>query len=138
MSVGTQRGSEQWRSAPPASSLVCIYRNGANAGILRTTARHRKETGVQGRNSYAIKIRTQQQKQEQFAFSEFEVHSQLTREPQRNHTQFEFQPVKVRPQQSCQRKQQVQNDISEVETLSNVRTKQPQRDFTQSTFAVDG
>lgn len=91
---------------------------------------------MQGRNSYAIKIRTQQQKQEQFAFSEFEVESQLTGEPQRKHTQFELQPVKVRAQQIRWRIQQVQNNIK-IEPFSGIAEEQPEHEFAQSIFQVD-
>jgi hypothetical protein len=110
----------------------------SNAGILRTTAGHRNKQGVQGRNSYAIKIRAQQQKQEQFAFSEFKIENEFTREPQRKHAKLEFKPVKVRSQQSWQLNQQVQNDISEFKTLDNLRKKQPQRESAQSVFQIDG
>jgi len=93
---------------------------------------------VQGRNSYAIKIRTQQQKQEQFAFSKFEVQNKFTREPQRKHAEHKFQPVKIGRQPVSERNKQVQSDIGEVKSFSHILKEQPQPEFSRSVFEVEG
>jgi len=87
---------------------------------------------VQGRNSYAIKIRTQQQEQEQFAFSEFEVQSEFAGNAQGINAGFELAPVRFCPQQVRQRNQQVQSDIRTVEPLDNIRKEQPQHSFAEN------
>ena len=79
---------------------------------------------MQGRNSYAIEIRAQQQKQKQFAFSELKIQNELTREQPRNDAGFKFQPVKIWPQHR-ERIRQVQGGISEIETLGSIRKEQP-------------
>jgi hypothetical protein len=93
---------------------------------------------MQGRNSYAIKIRAQQQKQEPFAFSEFEVQNKFTREPQRKHAELKFQPVKVGRQPVSERNKQVQSDIAKVESFGRHDKEQPQCEFSRSVFEVEG
>src|SRR5690348_10654156 len=97
-----------------------------------------QESGVQGRNSYAIKIRTQQQKQEQFAFSEFEVRSDFTREQQRIGAELGIQPFKVCPQQIRKCNEQVQSDIGEIESFVVIRKEQQEHEFAQSVFELEG
>jgi hypothetical protein len=89
-----------------------------------------QQAGVQGRNSYAIKIRTQQQKQEQFAFSEFEVQSEFARNAQGINARFELKPGKLFARQIRQRNQQVQSDIRAVEPFGEEREEQSQCNFT--------